>query len=523
MVAKTQVSILNTHNLKLNISSDPARQAFLFITFKSKLEQHLLWKVPAIFQVKQVKEALKILDSSDDEDIIKKGKKVIKDFNEADRIASSILTDAIPDAVSGQIVSNSLDVNSLKLSQLDFEQDNDEEEDFNYINSGDIDNYEVKFIFHNYLSELERRYLCLNKMETIKLKMETMTNQIGNGEKYDDFVENLRQKIATIKVTGGSIMEEEMVYGLCTAMEKRNKQLSISIMGKSNIKFEEAIKMFRNGDINSSSASTTVSTNNNGNEANNSNNNVINMTKTKPNKFKKFHNYNNYKSKYVNNGINNKFNNRYKKANMDTAYHSNYYHYNENNNNRKRSYGNYNNYQNSNTNFRNNNQYNNWNNNYTNRYNDDALEISRKYRRVHILINNIKNSNYDQKLILDSGAEISVFNKTYSGMSNIQQSFNKTISYGNGLTSSINATARIGILPEVAVCKELNSSIVSISSLADMGYNTVITSKGTYVLHNNIKIPLDENDVMLYAPRKDGLYMCDTHEFIDVMNNANAL
>jgi hypothetical protein len=453
--------------------------------------------------IKKAKKAVKIVkDGKSNSKEYLESIKFIKEFNNADRIATAILAEAIPDTVSGQIASNSVKTNTLKSSQLclmETESVTDDDDDDN-----DEENNEVKYRFYNYLNELEKRYLSLNKMEIIKFKMSIMSSKIKSDENFDDFIEKIRQKVATVNMTGGIITEEEKIYSLCQAFEGQSnlKQIAINIMNNQDITFEEAIKQFRNGynitSINNNS-------NDNGNNDISSSNNVVNITKRYNNTNN--NNYHKYKRQYHNNS-----NNKFKNIKFNTF-----------NNNHNKQYNKweptskYNNKL-----FKSDNRDHNKYNKTNNYINDDSIVISKR-KRIHVIINNINKVNEDTNVILDSGAEITVFNKIFNGMTNINQIHNKKITYGNNGFSMINAVARLGKLAEIGICKDLSTNIVSISNLTDIGYTCVITSKGTYIINKNHKIMLDESDIVLTAKRHNGLYTCDVNTFINTMLYENNL
>ena len=129
-------------------------------------------------------------------------------------------------------------------------------------------------------------------------------------------------------------------------------------------------------------------------------------------------------------------------------------------------------------------------------------------------VNVIKNTS---KVIIDSGAEISVFGKIHHSMSDIIAAKNQLLIYGNGEKARVEKLASIGRMENVHICAKNADNIASISQLTDMGFNVLITDSFLYVMKATTAIPINARDVVLMAERDGGLYTVHTDTFVNAI------
>ena len=125
----------------------------------------------------------------------------------------------------------------------------------------------------------------------------------------------------------------------------------------------------------------------------------------------------------------------------------------------------------------------------------------------------------ESKVILDSGAEISVFGKVHPEMENISTSVANTLVYGNNESVKVDNMADIGRLKNVRVCRKNADNILSLSQLTELGFNILMTDKGIYVLKHDQQIQLSRKNIVMVGEREGGLYTMSTVDLINYLKH----
>jgi hypothetical protein len=125
----------------------------------------------------------------------------------------------------------------------------------------------------------------------------------------------------------------------------------------------------------------------------------------------------------------------------------------------------------------------------------------------------------ESKVILDSGAEISVFGKVHPEMDNISTSVANTLVYGNNESVKVDNMADIGRLKNVRVCRKNADNILSLSQLTELGFNILMTDKGIYVLKHDQQIQLSRENIVMVGEREGGLYTMSTVDLINYLKH----
>jgi hypothetical protein len=126
------------------------------------------------------------------------------------------------------------------------------------------------------------------------------------------------------------------------------------------------------------------------------------------------------------------------------------------------------------------------------------------------------------EMVFDSGATYAALEKSVDGVDNIRRS-DWTMSFGNGNVAPIEQLGSIGALRDVALCTSMRVSVASISQLAtEMECVTVFTGERAYVLKPGKLVKFKEEDVMITAKQRKGLYLASTAKFVDAIVQSSA-
>ena len=128
-------------------------------------------------------------------------------------------------------------------------------------------------------------------------------------------------------------------------------------------------------------------------------------------------------------------------------------------------------------------------------------------------------SNVDD-IIIDSGAERSVFKSVFPQLKDVSTGTNNIITFGNDESQRVQSIGTLGNMGKVLVCDKVTDNIVSASQLADSGRVLIITNSNLYVLkENSERIEFKRDDIEFIAKRENGLYKVNFEEGIKFMAN----
>eukprot|EP00595_Chromulina_sp_UTEXLB2642_P003706 CAMPEP_0196763972 /NCGR_PEP_ID=MMETSP1095-20130614/5147_1 /TAXON_ID=96789 ORGANISM="Chromulina nebulosa, Strain UTEXLB2642" /NCGR_SAMPLE_ID=MMETSP1095 /ASSEMBLY_ACC=CAM_ASM_000446 /LENGTH=476 /DNA_ID=CAMNT_0042118387 /DNA_START=240 /DNA_END=1670 /DNA_ORIENTATION=+ len=88
----------------------------------------------------------------------------------------------------------------------------------------------------------------------------------------------------------------------------------------------------------------------------------------------------------------------------------------------------------------------------------------------------------DDELLMDTGAERTVFKQLHSDMTNITSSNDTFVVYGNNDKSHVQHSGTLGDIGKVLVCNDISDNVMSVSQLTDSDRMVVITDSTMYVL-----------------------------------------
>jgi hypothetical protein len=109
-------------------------------------------------------------------------------------------------------------------------------------------------------------------------------------------------------------------------------------------------------------------------------------------------------------------------------------------------------------------------------------------------------------IILDNGAEVTVVNHVPVEMKITNPKPKRSLIYGNNLKSKIEKIGSIGQLNNIQFCPQNTDNILSLSQMADMGRNIVITKDKCYILRKGTKLNFRRKDIEICGDRNGGLY-----------------
>jgi hypothetical protein len=112
----------------------------------------------------------------------------------------------------------------------------------------------------------------------------------------------------------------------------------------------------------------------------------------------------------------------------------------------------------------------------------------------------------DPDIILDNGAEVTVVNHIPNEMEITNPKPNRSLIYGNNLKSKIEKIGSIGEINNVQFCPHNTDNILSLSQIADMGRNIVVTKDKCYILKPGTTLTFKKKDIEISGDRNGGLY-----------------
>jgi hypothetical protein len=117
-------------------------------------------------------------------------------------------------------------------------------------------------------------------------------------------------------------------------------------------------------------------------------------------------------------------------------------------------------------------------------------------------------------MIIDSGAQTTVFTKVHPLMNNIKKDTKIELVFAGGDVATVDATANLGEMENVHCSSSLAHECLSVSQLTMLGYTLVFDSENAYILKKEADFNIESNDILMKGIIQDGLYKIPLHTVI---------
>lgn len=117
-------------------------------------------------------------------------------------------------------------------------------------------------------------------------------------------------------------------------------------------------------------------------------------------------------------------------------------------------------------------------------------------------------------MILDSGAQSTVFTKVHPVMDNVITDRHIDLMFAGGNTATVDASGDIGEITGIHCSSKLTSQCISVSQLAKLGYVVMFDDDKAYILKRGVDVNINRKDILMTAPVDGGLYVIEMNDFI---------
>lgn len=122
-------------------------------------------------------------------------------------------------------------------------------------------------------------------------------------------------------------------------------------------------------------------------------------------------------------------------------------------------------------------------------------------------------------MILDSGAQSTVFSKVHPVMDNLISNRNIDLVFAGGESVKVEATGDIGEVSGIHCSSSLTNECISVSQLAKLGYVVIFDHDAAYILKRGVDVDVRKSNILLTAKASNGLYNIHMNDFIQTFIN----